>query len=237
MTPSTNAGFGNATTIAQSVPVWVTNGGGSQAACYAFYFNLAILQSAVGSYSQIAQMYDHFKLFKVELILTPRVDPRVAVNVSNQTATYNFTDWPGSDPVISYVDYDGYNPMLNAGVAGVQQVPANGDMTQLLMNKVGARRHKAWRTIRRTFVPRNIILQANKTVLNLPQFGVPSFSLDPKPAGWRTSIGSQDWTGQLIVAFPYWGNQAGSPVANQQPNAVYDINNKWYVGLKAPLFG
>nr|WAE42470.1 MAG: capsid protein [Cressdnaviricota sp.] len=211
---------------------WQNNGGGSQGVMYALTFPLNSLANfPIGNYKQVAQLYDWVKLYKVKVNLIPPIDPQTAVNVSNGTGIYNFTTWPLQDPVISWVDYDGWSPMPNVGSTGFVTCPSNGDMTQLVNNRPGSRRHRPFRPIRRTFYPRQIDLIASDGAgPSTTPLGVQG-----KRLGWMTVSNANPFTGQLCIAIPYLGQDATA--VNIQPNYRYAISNKWYIGLKCPLYG
>lgn len=230
--------LGAATTYVGGLPVYLVNGSGAQAVMYAITPNLNFLFTLTGvsNYAAVSALYDFFRLDKIEYKFVPQVKVDRAVTVTNVPGIYNFTDWPGQDDVITYIDRDGWSPMV--AVNGIPNVvsPANGDMTQLVQNKEGARRHKAWTTIRRRFVPVNLGLVATGTAAYSSATAQVGFR---KKASWSPIANSQAWNGQLIIAFPYWGNnQAPSAAnANQQPEALYSINNTWFISMRAPLYG
>lgn len=212
---------------------WQNNSGGSQAVCYALNFGLNTLAGLATNFNAVAQLYDMVKLRKCTVELQPTVDPRRAVQVTNGTGTYNFTTWPLQDPVITYYDADGFSPMPNVSSTGNVVCPANGDMTALLYNKPGARRHDPWRKITRTVVPHEIILIA------ADNGGKPGYNLfearQGGPMGWQTVRNQNAFTGQLIIAIPYLGQDNAQ--INSQPNFEYSLNVRWYVSFKIPLFG
>lgn len=200
---------------------------------YAFTFGLNSLASfPVGNYKYVSQLYDYVKLYKVRVCLKNQVKIQ-SLDIGSTTAQYNFTVFPGADPIITYPDYDGFNSMPLVGSSGFQLCPNNGDMTQLLQNKPGAKRHKAWRDITRTFYPK-VLLNAAGDNGGTP-YPAGSVAMQGGRAGWMANYNANFFTGQLVVAIPYLGQDPGQ--INMQPNFFYSICNKWYVGFKTPLYG
>lgn len=222
------------TTYFVKVPGWQTNSGGPQAVTYAFTFGLNSLASfPIGNYRLVSQLYDYVKLYKVQVVLRSPINPQVAVQATNTPGQYDFTNWPLQDPVLTYPDYDGWNPMPNIGSSGAVLCPSNGDMTQLLFNKPGVRKHRPFGTIKRTFYPK-MLLNACGDNGGQP-YPAGSVPVQGGRAGWMVDRASAFFTGQLIVSIPYLGQDAS--VVNLQPLFYYAICNKWFVGFKTPLYG
>lgn len=222
----------NQQTYASDLPLFYNSGSNYNAVTYACTFPLNFLYTSPGNYRYVAQLYDFVKLSKVCVKLTSLIDPARAVQTGATSGVYNFSAYPLQDPVITWIDYDGWSPMPIVGGTGVVTAPANGDLTQYVYNKQGARRHRPWGTIKRTFVPKVINLVASD---GTTPSGSP-VAIAGKRAGWFTQGNASAFTGQLMIAIPYLGQDSNTHV-NIQPVAVYSILCKWFVHFKAPLYG
>lgn len=221
----------------QGLPMSQTNSGGQQAVMWAINMSMNWLSTYNPSnYRFISQLYDYIRLKCVDVILRPLIDPRKAVVTTNQGSTaYNFATYPQNDPVVTLIDYDGWNPMLAVNSATPINCPPNGDMTQQLMNRLGARRHDPWKVIRRRFVPRTCTLVAS--IQATQPFVTGPGLVQGKRAGWMTTNNQGMWLGQMYIAIPYLGQQLSGGFINNQPTGLYSIANKWYLAFKSPLYG
>lgn len=214
------------------LPMFYQSGGNYNAVTYAFSFPLSYLYNQPGNYAYVAQLYDFIKLKKVKLAFTSLIDPARAVQTGATSGVYNFSAYPLQDPVITWIDYDGWSPMPRVGTSGAVQAPSNGDMTQYVYNKQGARKHKPWGTIKRTFVPKALHLVA--TDGSNPS-GSPA-TMGGGKLGWMTQLNASVWTGQFMMAIPYLGQDISTHL-NLQPVANYSILTRWYLAFKSPLYG
>lgn len=228
--------FGSYNIISGFLPGYVTTGGtNNNALVYAFTFNPSTLVSLpVNNFQYVQQLYDYIKVFKVQCNFKSTVDPRVALQLAAQTSLpYNLGAWPGADPVITWIDYDGYEAMPKVGNTGVVSVPTNGDFTQLVNNKAGAKKHHPYRNIRRTFYPKQINLIAGDS--SSGPSGSPS-TVQGKRLGWLCQQSSNCYTGNLMMAVPYLGQDFATQL-NMQPTLNWAIVCRWFMGFKCPLYG
>lgn len=233
-----NTTFNSYNTIVGNLPGYVVNGSGNQAVMYAFSFAPSWLNSSgVGNYGYVQQLYDYVKLKKVKVRFISNVKPMDTIQTTaiTNSASYDFNTMPSTDPVLTYIDYDGWQPMTKVGASGQISSPTNGDMTQFIQNKAGVRRHRMFGSVKRTFYPKQINLIAGDsssgptTSANLVQ---------GKRLGWMLNGSSNVWSGNLIMAIPYVAQpDAGSGNVNYQPKFNWSISNLWYISFKAPLYG
>jgi len=229
--------FSNFSDATQGLPMFQTNSGGTQAVMWAINMSMNWLSTYNPSnYRFISTLYDYVKLKCVDVILRPLIDPRKAVTTTNQgSAAYNFSTYPQNDPVVTVIDYDGWNPMLAVNSATPVNCPANGDMTQQLYNRLGARRHDPWHVIRRRFYPRTCSLVAS--ISNVAPVASGPGIIAGRKSGWMTTFNQGIWHGQMYVAIPYLGQLVSSSYVNNQIIGNYSIANKWYIAFKSPLYG
>lgn len=244
--------YGAAAQFGSQLPAYiVTTGANTAAANYAFIFNLSRLYSSSGSYQAFAPFYEWFKLKKVQLTLKVGVDPKRDINIPYQAGTpptgsqYNFTNTMTYDPDLTLIDYDGLQLPFSLG--------GNGDATQIVYNRTGVRRHRAFGTIRRTFYPRFL------DVHPLVGSSVPGFSLsDAYPivssgggtnpqmvsvsqsrgrrAGWCRTSQDNSFLGTVHLFSSYKGPDAGSGVASN-PIYTWAIQVKWFVSARDTIYG
>jgi hypothetical protein len=227
--------FGGYNTINYNLPAYTNNSGGNQAVMYSFSFSLNYLNAQGNNYPYVQQLYDFVKLKKVVVRLKSNVKPQETIQTAalSGSASYDFNTFPANDPVLTYCDYDGWQPMIRVGATGAIPSPSNGDMTQYLNNKPGIRRHNPWGTIKRTFYPRSMMLIATDSASGPST--TPTGMLG-KRTGWLTSGTANQWTGNLIMAVPYLGTPDAGNV-NYQPMFSWTISNLWHVAFKTPLYG
>lgn len=237
-------GTGGSPTIATgTIGGWYGTTGSSSAYAIACCFNLYTLGQCASSYNNIAPLYDWVKLRKVTLVLKPAIDPKrdmtVALGASN--AQYDFTGALVYDPDITVCDWD--------GLVLPRAMPANGDATTYMYNRTGAKRHRAFSTIRRTFYPRNLDMHpfgGNTTggqqspgypnIINTGGGYVTSLSLGytkGRRYGWCANNFDNQFTGVLCVFFSYKG-PSGSTV---QPFFNYGIQTLWYISYRDIIYG
>lgn len=225
---------------------------GGQAANYGFLFNLRVAYQAVPSYQTIQSLYDWYKLKKVQLTLKSNVAPKSMMTIAlgaDSTATYNLQGALNYDPDMTIIDYNGIT--LNS------PLPTNGDATQIIYNRTGIRKHKAFGTIRRTFYPRTINLLATAGAAN---GAVSSASLYPnvgiyntvsgqttniagvgasfqkgKRYGWCSNSQDLTFTGCLGLFTSYKGPNA--PGAGNQPAYSWAVSSKWFIAYRDTIYG
>lgn len=230
----------NQQSYASILPMYFqTSGPLYNAVTYGFTFPLNYLVNAPGNYKYVSQLYDFIKLSKVAVRFKSLINPTEAVTTGATTGVYNFAAYPQTDPVITWVDYDGWGPMVAVGSSTPLIAPPNGDMTQQVYNKRGARKHNPWGTIKRTFIPRRLDLVATD---GTSPSGSPAL-VQGKRLGWQTVNNSAAWGGQLMMAIPYLGQNAQNPNIggntnkDLQPVANYSIFCRWFISFKCPLYG
>jgi hypothetical protein len=225
----------NAQLFQNTIPSW-TSASGNQALTYAFTFNLGQnigSASSPGNYKYVGQLYDYVKIYKVKVSLIPDVDPKqtLTTGTASIATQIDLRGLPQQDPVISWIDYDGFLPSVQVGGTSPVAVPLNGDYTQYVYNRAGARKHKPFRRINRTFVPKALQLIASD---GIAPSGSPVL-LQGKRLGWLPTYNAQPFTGQMLFSLPYIGPDAGK--SGLQPQWSYTILTRWFMGFKTPLYG
>lgn len=236
--------------------LYTANGGiaavaAGQAANYQFQFNLGICNAVCPSYAAFSDLYDWFKIKKVQLTLKPSIDPKRDITVALQTGSSAVYDFSGAlvyDPDMTLIDYDGIQTPIVC--------PANGDCTQFIYNRTGVRKHKAFGTIRRTFYPKlltmhpqcgqNLGVQTvspaypNNAIYNTGTTYVNQVTSTYRkgPAyGWMRAALDNSFTGGLALFTSYKGSNAPGGGAGNQPNYVWAIQCKWFVSFRDTIYG
>lgn len=242
----TGAGGGTPLTYTSLLPAFA----GGQALNYQFISNLQQCSAVCPSYSTIAALYDWFKLKKVTYTFSVPIDPKRDMTISLGTAStaYDFTGALAYDPDMTLVDYD--------GVVLPTAAPTNGDVTQIIYNRTGVRKHKAFRTIRRTFYPRLLSMhplvgQNNGTQSTSPAYPnnavitggtlnvatvATSYRKGPK-YGWMRSSTDGSFTGALCLFASYKGPNASSSAGGLQPAYNWSVQSKWFVSYRDTIYG
>lgn len=237
-TPGTTT-WGNWTsTSGAQLKAWQSLSGGPNAVLYAFRFNPAFLIGQCSGAASLTGIYDYFKIRYVDLQLRCDVNPRAELTYT-QTASsplgagaqLNFLATPNYDPDITFIDYD--------GIDLAQGSPANGDITSQALNRLRARRHRAFASmIRRRFVPRILNLVAVTQPPGAPgtnpvtASGVAQLG---KRCGWLNGAVNNCFTGQIGLAVSYKGSDTSSQ--NAQPMYNWAVTAKWACAVKSSLLG
>lgn len=233
----TNATFGGWNTFGGSLPAYFTSDSiNFQAVLYSCDFSpsfIAGLTPSIISYNYMRQLYDYVKLYKVKVCLKSTFNPRANLTQATGSTEYDFTNFVGADPVITYIDYDGWTAIPKLGATGSVVSPTNGDMTQALMGRKGARRHKAFASIYRTFYPKQMMLVAGADTTQANPTTTPNLVQGGK-LGWMNAGNLNIWGGNMIIAIPYVGQT--NTTSAYQPKYNYTIANKYYFGFKCPLY-
>lgn len=223
---------------------------------YAFCFNLFQANKNIPAYATISALYDWFRLKKVKVTLRVPIDPKRDITtplLAGASSQYDFQGVPTYDPDMTLVDYD--------GIKLQSALPTNGDGTQLIYNRTGIRKHRAFGTIRRTFYPRLLTIhpqvgQNNGTGgTNVgEQSGVPGY---PNSAiitttsgaitkttltyrkgpryGWQRDNNDNSYTGVLALFPSYKGPNA--PGSGFQPKYHWSVETKWFIAYRDTIYG
>lgn len=206
----------------------------TQAVLYAIRFNPSILFSLCPDFSSLASLYDYTKIRKVVMRLRTQFNPLTQLTQALPSAAGTLiseSGAPGMDHDVSYIDYD--------GIQLVQGIPANGDNTSLSLNRLRARKHKAFSNITRVFIPKSIIplavTQPSGGTGNLPVMA--SFvGKQGGPSPWMaTGANNNVFTGQVGLAFSYKGSD--TTAINKQPLYSYTVACEWFISVKSLLLG
>lgn len=204
---------------------------------YIFRFTLGYLYnlSDTPGYKSITSLYDWRMLRKVVISLKPQEDPRRMLTQTMQTPAsvqYDLTGAVGFNPDVTFVDYDGIN-LLTAS-------PSDNDVTEFVYNRPGARLHRAFRAIRRTFYPKCLSFVMSTTGMNANPNKAPTninqLSTSAKRRqGFVGAADNIDYTGMMMLAI---SNK--SPLGagtNTHPKYNYSLEVKWFVTHKGALYG
>lgn len=238
------AGGPSGTYVYASVLPSYQSASGNQAAAYFFMFNLASCYACNFSYQTVAALYDFFKLVKVQLTLKCPIDPRrdIAMPIGNSGTQYDFTGSLVYDPDMTVVDYD--------GITLSRTLPGNGDGTQIVYDRSGVRKHKAFGTIRRTFYPRVLDMHplcgvTGGVISNCAAY--PNYVLSSggplvqvglsrgRRYGWCTTSQDAQFTGSFGLFSSYKG--PNSPGGGIQPAYNWGIQTKWFVKYRDTIYG
>lgn len=221
-----------------------------QAPNFQFISNLQQCAAVCPNYQTIANLYDWFKLKKVQYTFKVAIDPKrdMTVALGTSTSSYDFTGALCYDPDMTLVDYDGVQ-LPNAA-------PTNGDVTQVLYSRQGIKKHRAFGTIRRTFYPRLLsvhpqvgqvagIQSTSPAYPNIATTGPGSTLLINVTStyrkgpryGWMRSSSDGSFTGALCLFTSYKGPNASNSAGGQQPQYNWSIQSKWFVAYRDTIYG
>lgn len=247
-TAFTGNGTGGATLYSYTSQLPAFSGG--QAPNFCFVSNLYTCSQVCPNYQTFSNLYDWFKLRKVVYTFTVPIDPKrdMTVGLGTSTTTYNFQGALTYDPDMTLVDYDGIQLPTAA--------PTNGDCTQIIYNRTGVRKHRAFSTIRRTFYPRLLSVHPQTGSVNGIQSQSPAYPniATTGPAstllinvtstyrkgpryGWQRSQFDNSFTGALALFTSYKGPNANLAAGGEQPQYSWSIQSRWYVSMRDTIYG
>lgn len=224
-----------ATLSGDLLPIFTTFGVGTNnnAVFQTITFPLSHLFGAATNYNAVSRLYEAVKLRKVKCVFTPCVEPARAIYQTQVGfGNWDFSNIPKQLTAVSFIDRLAPQvAVVRVGASGASRIPSNGDWTQYCLGKLGAREHRMWKPIRRTFIPHYIQQVAGAGAKPTVVTGI--FAEGKRP-GYQTQPDSPMYQGTLCIAFPYCG---ATNTLQQQPLAYYSIETQWFLEFLSPLFG
>nr|WAE42157.1 MAG: capsid protein [Cressdnaviricota sp.] len=241
-----NTNVGNSGTIfnnLQELPAFVATASGTlfNAVVYAFDFPLSLLTANNPGYTAYSLAWDLFRIDKVSITLKTSIDPRRMLTQTlsgSATNQYNFSGELQYDPDVTWIDRDGSLSVNQTG--GLLQ--ANGDCSDEVLNRKGARAHGAFKTIHRSMRPQANVpvcapivggqgsLIGSGPVLQVSDLQYMHTKMNP----WRTISNQYGFMGVIFLAVSYKGPNL---TMNIQPQYAWSCRSTFHMRLASPLFG
>lgn len=231
------SGTGTSFTSVQELAANYFDGTNYNALCYQFDFPLTMLVANCPGYAAYAVAWDRYRIDKVGIKLTCSLDPKRMLTQAMSTSSanqYNFMGELQMDPDVTWIDRDG---SLSVNAGGGFSLQGNGDCSDEVANRAGAKTHRAFGTIYRTMRPRANLPIAAET--GGRAYGQPSSItalqyVNTKINPWRTAYNQNGFMGNIFLAVSYKGPNL---TANHQPQYAWSCRTTWWMTMASPLFG